>query len=185
LELNSQQQHNNTTTYNLTLRQKTIMRTLTLLIVMMFGCLTGAYAQGRTDSIKMKKVMGGYQFFQHHKPLKMGQLVKTLAPNEAAYAYAKSAQANNTWATVIGGAGGFMIGWTLGTALGGGEPNWTLAGIGAGLVGVSIPFTIKANRQAKKAVDTFNGSVGSHSFIDRTVMDLRVGGNGIGLMFSF
>ena len=35
--------------------------------------------------------------------------------------------------------GGFLIGWPLGTALAGGDPNWTLAAIGAGCVAIAIP----------------------------------------------
>ncbi|MBK8636390.1 MAG: hypothetical protein IPN72_23720 [Saprospiraceae bacterium] len=34
----------------------------------------------------------------------------------------------------------FMIGYPLGALIRGGEPNWALAGVGAGLVVVSIPI---------------------------------------------
>jgi hypothetical protein len=82
-----------------------------------------ASAQAGGDSIKMKKVLGGYQFFQHHKFLKMGPLVKTLESNREAYKHIMSAQTANTLGSIIGGAGGFMVGWTLGTTIGGGEPT--------------------------------------------------------------
>ena len=77
-----------------------------------------------------------------------------------------------------------MVGWTLGAALGGGEPNWTVAGIGAGHIGVAIPFSIKANREAKKSVTIYNENPGKTSFIDRTTIDLRISGNTVGLLLG-
>ncbi len=69
----------------------------------------------------------------------MLQLVKTMEPNEQAYKEIKAAQSTYTLAIIVGGVGGFMVGWPLGTALSGGEPNWIFAGIGAGLIVISIP----------------------------------------------
>ena len=45
-----------------------------------------------TDSILVKKVFGGYQFYQEGKKLTMKQLVNTLKPNEKACQMIKSAQ---------------------------------------------------------------------------------------------
>ena len=62
-----------------------------------------------------------------------------MKPNEQAYKLIKSAQSTYTWGKCIFSyAGGFMIGYPLGTALGGGEPNWAMANIGAGLKAASI-----------------------------------------------
>ena len=47
---------------------------------------------------------------------------------------------------LLGGIGGFLVGWTLGTALGGGDPDWTVAGVGAGFIALSIPFAIKVKK---------------------------------------
>src|SRR5687767_14455603 len=110
------------------------MRKLFFISVLMMICISSGFSQTGDISIKMKKVFGGYQFLQNERKLTMSQLVKIMQPNEQAYKQIKSAQSNKTFADIIGGIGGFLIGWPLGTAIGGGDPNWTMAGIGAGLV---------------------------------------------------
>lgn len=64
-----------------------------------------------------------------------------------------------TWCRVIlvGEVGGFMIGWPIGLALGGGETNCTMACIRAGLLVALITIIHSINKKVKKAVDTNNG----------------------------
>ena len=115
------------------------------------------------QKIEMEKVFGGYKFTQNEKQLSFGEVVNALNNNAEAYQLAKSAKSNYVLSQIISGAGGFLIGWPLGTALAGGKPNWTLAGIGAGLVVVSIPITSGANKKIKKAVDIYNAGFGETS----------------------
>ncbi len=120
--------------------------------------------------------------------LNMQQLVKTLKPNEEAYKQIKSARSNQTIGMIFGATGGFMIGYPLGTALGGGEPKWIMAGIGAGLVAISIPFSSKANKKAKQAVKTYNKSLKRKeisSTWDKSELNFSITPNGIGLIFHF
>lgn len=144
-----------------------------------------SFAQGSRDSIKTKKVFGGYQFTQRKNPLKMKELVTMMKPNEAAYREIKGAQSNSTVATIIGGVGGFLIGYTLGTAVTGRDANWTVAAAGGGLIVVSIPFTIAANRHARRAVDLYNSGLRNSGFLDRTVWRFGASGNAVGLTLSF
>lgn len=147
--------------------------------------ITFTFGQALSDSITVKKVFGGYQFYQGDKLLKVNQLVNTMKPNEQAYKQIKSAQSTYTMATIFSYAGGFMVGWPLGTALGGGEPNWAMAGIGAGLIVVAIPISQCFNKKAKQAVDTFNGGLQTSSFWDKKELNLTMTGNGIGLTLNF
>jgi len=48
----------------------------------------------------------------------MIQLVNTMKINEQAYMQIKSAQSTYTMAMILSYAGGFMVGWPLGTAIG-------------------------------------------------------------------
>ena len=161
------------------------MKQFSLILILLTVCLSFTFGQTLSDSITIKKAFGGYHFYHGGKRLNMSQLVKTMEPNEQAYKEIKAAQSTYTLATIIGGAGGFMVGWPLGTAVAGGEPNWILAGIGAGLVVVSIPISQKYNRQAKSAVDSFNGGLKTSSFWDKTELRFAMTGNGIGLTFKF
>ncbi len=161
------------------------MKKIVTFITLLTIACSFTYGQISTNSISMEKVFGGYQFYQDGKRLNMNQLVNTMKPNEQAYQQIKSAQSTYTLATIIGGAGGFMVGWPIGTALGGGEPNWTMAGIGAGLIVASIPITQSFNKKAKQAVDTYNGVLPTSSFWDRSELKLAMTGNGVGLTLNF
>ncbi len=161
------------------------MKKVYIILAVLTICFNVVNGQAARDSISMKKVFGGYQFYQGSTQLNMNQLVSAMEPNEDAYKQIKSAQSTNTLATIIGGVGGFMIGWPIGTALGGGEPNWTMAGIGAGLAVVSIPISQKFNKQAKSAVDIYNNGLNTSSLENKNELKLFAVGTGIGLVFKF
>ncbi len=105
--------------------------------------------------------------------------------DEQAYKQIKSAQSTFTMAMILSYAGGFMVGWPIGTAIAGGEPNWALAGIGAGLIVVTIPLIQKFNIQAKQAVDTYNAGLQTSSFWEKSESKFSISGNGIGLTVKF
>ncbi|MEZ5070469.1 MAG: hypothetical protein R2751_05755 [Bacteroidales bacterium] len=159
-------------------------KSFTLIALLVLGfCST--FGQSPVDSLSMKKAFGGYQFFQGEQRLTMGQLVEAMKPNEQAYQEIKAAQSTYTMAMICSFAGGFMVGWPIGTALGGGDPNWTLAGIGAGLFVVSIPINQSAMKKTKLAVDTFNGGLRTSTFRERSELQLTMSGQGIGLSLRF
>lgn len=137
------------------------------------------------DSILMNKTFGGYQFYQGNTRLTMSQLVNIMKPNEQAWQLAKKAQSTNTLGTIIGFAGGALVGWPVGTALAGGDPEWVLAGIGAGLVVVAIPLSRKVNKQIKQAVDVYNTPFRESSFWDKRELKFSVTGNGVGFVLNF
>lgn len=161
------------------------MKKNSLILTLLISCLSFTFGQSSTDSITIKKAFGGYQFSQSGKRLNMSQLARTMEPNEQAYKEIKAAQSSYTVASIIGGVGGFMVGWQLGTAVAGGEPNWVLAGIGAGLIVVTIPISQKFNKQAKSAIDTYNGGLRTSSYWDKTELRLAMTGNGVGFTLKF
>ncbi len=161
------------------------MKRIAVIMTLLTLSLTFTFGQTVTDSITMEKVFGGYQFYQGYKRLNMNQLVSTMKPNEQAYKQIKSAQSTYTVAMIFCYAGGFMVGWPIGTAIGGGEPNWAMAGIGAGLIVVAIPIGHSFNKKAKQAVDTYNGRLQSISFRDTSELKLSMTGNGVGLILRF
>ncbi|MGE4290056.1 MAG: hypothetical protein AB7E36_15330 [Salinivirgaceae bacterium] len=161
------------------------MRKLAVVFLLITTSLTFTLAQNVNEAIVMKRVLGGYQFYQGANRLTMNQLVNAMKPNEQAYLQIKSAKSTYTLAAIVGATGGFLVGWPLGTALGGGEPVWVMAGVGVGLIGVSVPLTRSFNRKAEQAIDTFNNGLQSSSFWDNTELKLAMTGNGIGLVFRF
>ncbi len=161
------------------------MKKVAIILALLAVNMSFVFGQTASDSISMKKVFGGYQFYQGEQRLNMSRLVNTMKPNDQAYQQIKSAKSSYVLANIIGGVGGFMVGWPIGTALGGGEPNWTMAGIGAGLIVVSIPITQSFNKKAKQAVETYNVGFQASSFWDKNELKLSLTGNGIGLTLNF
>lgn len=132
----------------------------------------------------IKKPLGGYVFLQEDSSLKVRDVVEIMQPNQTAADQMKLAQTNYTWATVFGGAGGFLIGWPLGTAIAGGDPEWGLLVAGAALVGISIPFSTKFVKQAQTAVLLYNEGIGATSTVQSS-MQFMVQANGLGLRWQF
>lgn len=141
------------------------------------------FAQQKIDTIAMRQSLG-VTFQMHGRMLKPRQLLSHTKPYDEAYALMRKAKTNYDVASVFSFAGGFLIGWPIGTAIGGGEPNWTLAGIGAGLVVISIPFSSAYGKHAKHAVRIYNrGQKASDE--DDVGMDLGWTSQGMTLRFTF
>jgi hypothetical protein len=161
------------------------MTKIPVLTTFLLCCLQLSFAQTAADSISIQKTFGGQKFYQADKRLSMTELKNILRSNDAAYKELRSAQSANTLATIIGGAGGFMVGWPIGTSLGGGKANWVLAGIGAGLIVASIPISQTFNKRSKNAVAIFNRGIKTSSFWDKKELRFSVTAAAMGLTLRF
>lgn len=118
-----------------------------------------AFSQSLDNNITYTKVFGGYKFEQNGEMLNPKRMLDLFQGNEEAYEAMKKAKANYDPAMVLSVIGGALIGWPLGTAIGGGDPNWALAGIGAVFVVGTIPLSKAFNRHAIRAVDIYNAKL--------------------------
>jgi hypothetical protein len=142
-----------------------------------------AFGQSAKDSISVIKT-GETIFMMHGLKLTFQQLSEVTKSNPETSGEMNAARGNKEIATILGIAGGFMIGWPLGTLIGGGEPNWIIGGAGLGLALFSIPFTIAFNKHCEKAIHIYNRGL-NHSALKTT--ELRIGfcRNGIGIHLNF
>lgn len=143
-----------------------MMNKLLLLTGVCWMICSAAFAQSgiektrsSSDSIEVVINFSGTHFYQHDKQLKPRQLKNLLQSNGQAYRHLNASKPPRVGAVVLSYVGGFMIGWPIGIAIAGGKPNWALAGVGGGLVAVSIPLTISANRQLRKAINSYNAAL--------------------------
>jgi hypothetical protein len=134
------------------------------------------------QKIEVEDIFGGYRFTQNGQEYSIAELSKLMKPNPKAYEYISSAESGEKTAVILGSIGGALIGWPIGTAIGGGEANWTLAAIGAGFVGIAIPFATKANSNAIKAVNIYNSD---QETAFKTELKFQLYPNGIGFALSF
>jgi hypothetical protein len=83
-------------------------------------------------------------------------LTALMKTNDEAYMKYKSSVAPGMISYFLSYMGGFFIGWQIGTAMGGGDPNWGVAGIGAGLIIVAIPIKLGSVKKQLESVDIYN-----------------------------
>ena len=152
--------------------------------IFLFLCCAGiSYAQTTTDSVFVAKSFLGFKFYQNDVRLNFNQLPFVMEENPEAFNVIKKAKSNYTLSTILGGAGGFLLGWQLGTAAFGGNPNWALAGVGGALIVVSIPISRKSYNLAFDAIDIHNGAVSGSA----RRMELKLGAtsSGVGIVLKF
>lgn len=135
-----------------------------------------------TDSIIVEKNKIMYQ----GTVLTNAQLKDILKVSPMAYQEYQSSRGSFGIASVLSYAGGFLIGWPLGTAVGGGEPQWAMAGIGAGLVALAIPIANASKNKTIKAINIYNSDL-QQPVSRNSAYDLKMGftANGMGLRLRF
>jgi hypothetical protein len=136
-----------------------------------------------SDSIQIKKRLGPV-FQQNGINLTPKQLMSITKSNPEAYAEMKIANSNYIASLFLQIPGGFLIGYPIGTAIGGGDPNWTMTAIGAGLVIVAIPLVSGYNKHATNSVRIYNKGIKASSI---PVLSMSFGptANGIGFRVKF
>ena len=156
-------------------------KSLIISIFLIFS-VSASFSQTTQDSITIK----GNRFYQNGEVLSMPQLSNILSANPSAYKMIKEARSSASFAGILSCAGGFLIGYPLGTAIGGGEPKWAMAGIGAGLLIIAIPISSGANKKAKKAVRLYNKSLKPITYQKpKTSFCIENTKNGIGIVMRF
>lgn len=156
------------------------MKRKTLLLILLLISGISAFAQYNPDTITATRVFGGYRFEQNGKPLALNTMANMMKDDAEAGGYLKKARTSASIANVLGYAGGFLIGYPIGTAIGGGKPAWALAVVGCGLVVIALPLSSAAGRDAKTAADIYNANRRNLSFNQKC--DLRLGLSATGLL---
>jgi hypothetical protein len=140
-------------------------------------------AQSDKEDIEIEKVFGGNKYSQNGINLNLKRMVKIMRYDEIASQKIKSARLKTTLSKVFNITGGILVVWPIVTAITNGDPNWTLAYIGAGLIVISIPLSIAGNKQAAKAVNIYNTNRRSQAFQSHS-LKLRLNITGVGFGFA-
>ena len=126
------------------------------LVTVLLGCFLSASAYGQAGDADIR--MERSRFYEGDKLLKPREVLTRLQLNTEAFAEFKKAKANYDAAQVLGFVGGFMIGWPLGTALGGGDPQWGIAAGGGALILASLPLNSAFKKRADRALTIYNSN---------------------------
>ena len=154
-----------------------------LLAILFFTIVTSSVVSAQ--KIVIRKVFGGLVFEQQGKTLLLKDMESIMKENKKAVALIQSAKTNQTWSLVLGTTGGALVGFPIGTVIGGGEPEWAIAGVGAALIIATIPIVKGFNRKTKKAVDLYNNGVSSTSYQFQPSFNLKISGTNVGISMNF
>lgn len=160
------------------------MKCSLLIFLLTFFSFVHTAAQYTGTTIEFRKSFWSTGFYQQNEKLSNTRLKEIMSANPAALAELKKARTNQAFSGIFSGVGGFLIGWPIGTAAGGGDPKWAMAGIGAGLIVAAIPFEIAFTKKARSAVKMYNNGSGKSAVLQP---HWRAGftANGMGLRLSF
>lgn len=107
------------------------------------------------ERIQIVKKPLGTVFQLNGENLKVNEIAEITSSNPVSQKEMKIAKRNYHVGSFFSLVGGALIGFPLGTQLGGGEPVWELAAVGAGFVIIAIPFQIGYSKHTKKAINEF------------------------------
>ena len=155
------------------------------IVFFLFAASSEGQAQN-ADTLYLYSNFWGNKFYKGDTIFSINAVLEELAIKEQPYNLMLNAKKDNTFAQIFGAAGGLLIGWPLGTALGGGEPKWFLAGIGAGLVAISIPLSINFKKKANEALNMHNSLIAKPTALKyNPTYKLGLSGNGLHLKMQF
>ncbi len=164
------------------------MKYLLFLVITLSILGNSQASQAQTaDTLYLHSTFWGNKFYKGDTIYGINGVLEELATNEQPYELMLSAKKDNVFAQLFGAAGGLLIGWPIGTAIGGGEPQWYLAGIGAGLTAISIPLSINFKKKANQALYKHNALLmePSAKWNRKPTYHLGFSGNGLQLRIQF
>ena len=129
-----------------------------LLLLLSFGIHFEGQAQ-EENKLYLKSNFFGNKFYKGDTIISVNQVLYEMSPNESVYNLMKSAKTDFVFAQILGATGGILLGWEIGTAIGGGDPNWVIAGVGAAAITVSIPISVNFRKKANSAIIKHNNLI--------------------------
>jgi hypothetical protein len=179
---------NNLNQFSLNLKPSPPLQTMlqkTILFVSFLFLGFSLFGQNLADTIGTKKtIFGGLNYVHKGELLMPAKILELTESVPEAHKLMKTANAYYITDLLLTGVGGGLIGFPIGLALAGADPMWGVVAVGAGLIVVSVPFSIMHAKKTKKAVLIYNDSLrNSGSFIPE--INLGFSQNGLGLRVAF
>ena len=152
------------------------------MLVLCLG-ISELFGQSLSDTIEIRR-SSGIVFRQNGQDISRKQFLKLIEKDDAAKSEMQIAKQNSDVGNLFSFAGGFCIGYPVGKYIAGGKPNWLSAGIGAGLIVISIPFSTAYFKHVKNAVGYYNDGL---KRLSSSKIDYKLGlnANGMGITVRF
>jgi hypothetical protein len=164
------------------------MKIIAAFILFLIIGISTLCAQSNIGKIEIKRGFPNHAFQYGDIYLNIHDLKPVLKKNEQAYKLLKPARINYSLANSLTYIGVTCIITPIGSHIINGPSKyfWPFVGIGLGATAISIPLRIKANKQAVKAVETYNAGLSQHFYkYSPLKLEAVATSNGIGLMLHF
>ncbi len=161
------------------------MKKLFITLITLVFFFYQSYAQTRDGDLKMVKSFGGTKFYLDGELLKPKEVLNLMEHDVEALNEFKKAKSNADAGNVLGFIGGVMIGWPLGTALAGGDPQWGLAAGGAVVLVATIPLSISFKKHATTATNLYNRNTSNVSAHLKPKVNMSLLGTAAKLTITF
>ena len=161
------------------------MKSLITLFLSLFFVIPSFSQSIPNKEIEIQKTFLGAKFYLDGEKVSLKRLESVLIDVPQSYRFVQQAKTSNIFSQIFGFAGGFLIGYPIGTAIAGGDANWNLALAGAGCLAVSIPLAIVGTNKVVKAVDLYNQSKTTSHNEQKLELNFALTSNGVGLVVNF
>jgi hypothetical protein len=109
-----------------------------------------------SQPIQMHKTLGGAHFQRDTIYLSHRHVAEILSVDPEASQEFKVAIKNYRIGGLLGFSGTILLAVPIITAIAGREPEWLMAGGGAVLLGISIPFSARFKKHSERAIEGYN-----------------------------
>lgn len=155
---------------------KTILIITILFALSQSDLYSDDYINVYKDTTFVRKTMEDMDIYR------LGEVIES---DSAAYSKFETGNSYYTLANVFSPVGGFAVGYPLGTQLSDGEPNWTLAYVGLGTMGIGLILALISQDYYDDAIDLYITNIGGGiSHINHNSQPIFTS-TGVGISFRF
>lgn len=136
---------------------------------------------------EVKSNFWGVGLYENGNKISVNDAIEKAKDQENIIKNLKSAKLNRTIGAILVYPGAFAFGFTLGQSLNKNDqvkPNWTVGGIGAGMMIGGIIIESSGNKKLKEAAEEYNALHKTSSNFDPEI-SLFGSGDGVGFRFVF
>ena len=159
---------------------KNTVKVVTVIFLIFFSIQLFSQEQEKIEIVKKPL---GTVFQLNGKNLKISEIAEITSSNPVSQKEMKIAKRNYHAGSFFSMVGGALIGFPIGTMIGGGEPQWELAAVGVGFVIIGIPFQIGYSKHTKKAINEFYSN--NYVPLRQNKLQFALGSNSIYFRYNF
>lgn len=163
------------------------MERIVLLLALVIMGITSSFAQNQ-DTVVLSKIGTKLTYTCNGEALTEKQFLNKTRLYPDAYKEMQRYRTNKTFGSIFSYTGAFIIGYSLGGAISAKNSQddaiWVIAGAGATLIALGIPFYIATPKRRKSAIKLYNNHI-LHDTAQRVELGFGLTNYGIGLSMKF